>query len=154
VTLRCSADGLGDTMQSTVIKVVLAIFVLVHLLGNLWHGNAHATLEITLPGSKTAFVVIFILIGPVLGAILTWTRHAVSGSWIVGISMVGSVVFSVYHHFVLISPDNVEHLPPGTPEAHAQFSSSAEFIALAALFAALMAFYAAGKLHSNHSGVA
>ncbi|MCZ6855068.1 MAG: hypothetical protein O7G86_14250 [Gammaproteobacteria bacterium] len=138
-------------MQPTTIKVLLALFVLVHFVGNLWHGDAHATLEITLPGSKTAFVVVFILIGPILGSILTWTRHIVIGSWIVGVSMLGSVVFSVYHHFVLISPDNVDHLPAGTPAAHAQFSSSAEFIAVAALLTALLAFYAAGKLQPNHS---
>ena len=60
--------------------------------------------------------------------------------------MVGSVVFSVYHHYILISIDNVEHLPPGTSDAHAHFSNSAEFIAIAALASALAAFYAAGKL--------
>ncbi len=141
-------------MQSTVIKVLITIFVLVHLVGNLWHGDAHTTLEIALPGTKIAFVIVVILIGPILGGILTWTRHAILGSWIVGMSMVGSVVFSVYHHYVLISPDNVEHLPSGTPEAHAHFSNSAAFIALVALIAALLAFYAAGRLHSNGSRVA
>ena len=145
---------LGDTMQSTVIKVLITVFVLVHLAGNLWHGDAHTTLEISLPGIKTAFVIVVILISPILGAILTWTRYSILGSWTVGLSMVGSVVFSVYHHYVLISPDNVEHLPSGTPEAHAHFSNSAEFIALVALAAALLAFYAAGKLHSRRSGVA
>ncbi len=136
-------------MQSTVIKALLTFFVLVHLVGNLWHGDAHTTLEIFLPGIKLTFVIVVILISPILGGILTWTRYAIPGSWIVGVSMVGSVVFSVYHHFVLISPDNVEHLPAGTPEAHAHFSNSAEFIALVALFGALLAFYAAGKLDSN-----
>ncbi len=136
-------------MQSTVIKTLLTFSVLVHLVGNLWHGDAHTTLEIFLPGIKLAFVVVVILIGPILGGILTWTRFAVSGCWMVGLSMVGSVVFSVYHHYVLISPDNVEHLPPGTPEAHAQFSNRAEFIALIALVAALLAIYAAGKLDLN-----
>ena len=141
-------------MRSSAIKILITIFVIIHLVGNLWHGDAHTTLEITLPGIKIAFVIVVILIGPILGAILTWTRFAVLGSWIVGVSMVGSVVFSVYHHYVLISNDNVEHLPAGTPEAHAHFSNSAEFIALIALAAALLAFYAAGKLHSRNSGVA
>ncbi len=141
-------------MQSPVIKILISFSVLVHFVGNLWHGNAHTTLAISLPGIKTAFVIVVILIGPIVGAILTWTRHALLGSWIVGISMAGSVVFGVYHHYVLISPDNIEHLPPGTPEAHAHFSSSAEFIALAALVGALLAFYAAGRLHSNGSRVA
>ena len=100
------------------------------------------------------FVVVVILTAPILGAVLIWTRFVAFGCWIVGTSMVGSVVFSVYHHFVMISIDNVEHLPAGTPEAHAHFSNSAEFIAFAALIGALLSFYAAGKLPGRASSVA
>ena len=57
-------------MQSPFIRLLITIFVLVHLVGNLWHGNAHTTLEISLPGIKTAFVIVVILIGPILGGIL------------------------------------------------------------------------------------
>ena len=136
-------------MQSNVIKVLLTSFVLIHLIGNLWHGDAHISLEIYLPGIKTAFVLVVILISPIIGAILIWTRQALLGSWIVGLSMVGSVVFSVYHHFILISPDNVEYLPLGNAETLEQFSNSAEFIALAALFTAILAFYSVGKLQNK-----
>ena len=141
-------------MRSSLIKILITISVIIHLVGNLWHGDAHTTLGITLPAVKTAFVIVVILVGPILGAVLTWSRFAILGSWIVGVSMVGSVVFGVYHHYVLISNDNVEHLPAGTPEALAHFSNSAEFIAQIALAAALLAFYAAGKLSLRNSGVA
>ena len=140
-------------MQSTPIKILLTNLVAIHLVGNLWHGDAHVTLEVFLPDIKTAFVIVVILIGPMLGSILTWTRYVISGLWVVGVSMVGSLVFSVYHHYVLISPDNVDHLPPGTPSAHMNFSDSALFIALIALITALFAFYAAGRLQSNGSGI-
>ena len=133
-------------------KVVISVFVLVHLLGNLWHGDAHTILEISLPTYKTAFVVVVILLSPVIGAVLSWTKYSILGCWIVGLSMVGSVVFSVYHHYVMISIDNVEHLPPGTPEAHAHFSNSAAFIALAALAAALFSFYSAGRQYADGRG--
>jgi hypothetical protein len=141
-------------MNTSLIKILITIFVIIHLVGSLWHGDAHTILEITLPRIKNAFIIVVIIIGPILGTVLTWTRFALPGCWMVGISMVGSVVFSVYHHYVLISNDNVEHLPAGTPEAHAHFSNSAELIALAALAAALLAFYAAGKLQVGKSGVA
>lgn len=141
-------------MNSSLIKISVTIFVILHFVGSLWHGDAHTILEITLPGIKTAFVIVVIIIGPILGAVLTWTRFVILGYWLVGISMAGSVVFSVYHHYVLISNDNVEHLPAGTSEAHAHFSNSAEFIALVALAAALLAFYAAGRQQSGKSAVA
>ncbi len=139
-------------MQRVAIKSIVTLLVVAHLLGNLWHGDAHAILEIVIPDSKIPFVIIVILASPIIGAILIWTRYGLLGCWIVGVSMVGSVVFSVYHHYVLISIDNVEHLPPGAPDAHAHFSNSAEFIAIAALASALAAFYAAGKFDKQTTG--
>ena len=135
------------------IKASISLMVSIHFVGNLWHGDAHTTLEIALPSIKIVFVAIVVLAAPILGAVLTWTRFMGSGCWIVGASMVGSVVFSVYHHYVMISIDNVEHLPTGSPEAHAHFSNSAEFIAFAALIGALLSFYAAGKLTGKVSNV-
>jgi hypothetical protein len=139
-------------MQIKSTKVLISIFVLVHFIGNLWHGDAHAILEISLPTYKTVFVVVVILLSPIIGAVLSWTRYSILGCWIVGLSMVGSVVFSVYHHYVMISIDNVEHLSPGTPEAHEHFSNSAEFIALVALAAALFSFYSAGRQYTDGRG--
>lgn len=139
-------------MQMISTKVLISAFVIVHLLGNLWHGDAHTILEISLPTYKTFFVVLVILLGPIVGTVLCWMRYSNLGCWIVGASMVGSVLFSVYHHYVMISIDNVEHLPAGTPEAHEHFSNSAEFIALVALAAALFSFYAAGRQHADGRG--
>lgn len=136
-------------MKPTILKALITTLVLLHLAGNLWHGNAHTILEIPLSRFQTSFVVGIILVAPIIGAILTWTRYVTVGNWFVGISMVGSVLFSVYHHYVLVSIDNVEHLPPGTSEAHAHFSNSAAFIALIALASALMSFYAAGRLEAH-----
>ncbi len=131
--------------KNPALKLLITLSVLLHLLGNFWHGDAHTILEINLPDTKMLFVVLVILVSPVVGALLTWTHHQVLGCWVAGISLAASVVFSVFHHYVMISIDNVEHLPPGTPEAHDHFSNSAEFIALIALLGAFLSFYAAGK---------
>ncbi len=139
-------------MKIQTTKIIIAILVAVHLVGNLWHGSAHAILEIALPDYKTAFVLVVIIISPVLGAILCWTKFSIQGCWLVALSMLGSLLFSVYHHFVMISIDNVDHLPPGTPAAHKHFANSAEFIALAALAAALFSFYALGRQSEEKRG--
>jgi hypothetical protein len=131
-------------LKANVLKALVTFIVAAHLIGNLWHGDAHTILEIALPPMKTAFIVAVILVGPVAGAVLAWTRYTSLGYWLVGGCLTGSVLFSVYHHYVMISIDNVDHLPPGTPEGHAHFSNSAEFIALVALIGALRTFYAAG----------
>lgn len=133
-------------MHRPTIKILTTALVLIHFAGNAWHGDAHATLNISLPEWKAAYVTAVIVIAPLFGMVLMWTRFETVGSGIVGLSMVGSVLFSVYHHYVLISIDNVDHLPAGTAEAHAHFSNSAELIALSALAAALAGFYSVGGL--------
>jgi len=133
-------------MYGPTIRILTTALVLLHFAGNVWHGDAHDTLNISLPDWKTAYVTAVIVIAPLLGMVLMWTRFETLGAGIVGMSMVGSVLFSVYHHYVLISIDNVDHLPAGTAQAHAHFSNSAELIAVSALAAALAGFYCVGSL--------
>lgn len=134
-------------------KVVITALVIVHLIANVWHGNAHTQLAIGLPPVKTAFVFVVILIAPLVAAVLVWTRYVSIGLWVFLLSMLGALFFGVYHHYVMVSPDNVGHLPDGSGESHSQFISSAAVIALLELASAL---YGAFCLRSQraHSRVA
>src|SRR5512147_1726592 len=111
-------------------KVAIAILVAIHLAVTVWHGNAHAELSITLPPEKNAFVLMVILIAPLVGALLVWTRHVLVGLWVFFLSMLGALLFGAYHHYILVSPDNISHLPGGSPASHSQFVASAHVIAL------------------------
>ena len=122
-------------------KLVITLLVAVHLAASLWHGSAHTRLAIDLPPAKTLFVFIVILIAPIVAALLVWTRYISIGLWVLFISMLGSFLFGVYHHYLLVSPDNVRHLPAGSPEAHSQFITSAGIIAFLELASALYAAY-------------
>jgi hypothetical protein len=118
-------------------KIVITGLVLVHLAASLWHGGAHTHLGIELSTEQTLFVYIVIIIAPVVAAILVWTRYESMGLWMFFLSMLGSFLFGAYHHYVLVSPDNISHLPPGTPESHSHFITSAGVIALVELASAL-----------------
>ena len=118
-------------------KIALTGLVAIHLAVTLWHGSAHTQLGILLPPEKNAFVYIVILIAPIVAASLLWTRYLLAGVWAFFLSMVGALLFGAYHHYVLVSPDNVGHLPPGTAEAHSHFITSAAAIALLELASAL-----------------
>jgi amino acid permease len=122
-------------------RLVTTGFVLVHLAASFWHGNAHTRLGIDLPPEQNVFIYIVILIAPLLAATLLWTRNVLIGRWIFFLSMVGSFLFGVYHHYLIVSPDNIRHLPAGSPEVHSQFITSAAVIALLELVAALYGFY-------------
>jgi hypothetical protein len=126
-------------------KIVITAAVIVHLVASLWHGNAHTHLGIELSTQQTLFVYLVVIITPVIAGILVWTRHVSIGSWLFFLAMLGSLLFGVYHHYVLVSPDNISHLPPGTPESHSRFVTSAAVIALIELAAALYGAFCLGR---------
>jgi len=123
--------------------VITGLFA-IHLVATLWHGSAHTTLGITLPPEKNLFVYIVILIAPLVAAVLVWTRYVSIGLWVFTLSMIGALLFGAYHHYVLVSPDNIGHLPPGSAEAHARFIDSAAAIALLELASALYGAFCLG----------
>ena len=126
-------------------KVAIAVLAAVHLAVTLWHSGAHSELAIGLPPLKLAYAYAVIVIAPPLAAALLWTRFARLGLWIFLLAMVGSLLFATYHHYILVSPDNIAHLPEGTPEAHARFVNSAGLSALLELAGALYAAFALGR---------
>lgn len=131
-------------------KAAVTILVLVHLVATLWHGDAHQALAIDLPPLKDVFVYLVILVAPVVAAILVWTRRLGAGLWIFTLSMLGALLFGAYHHYVLVSPDNIAHLPDGAPHLHVQFASSAAAIALLEVAGTLVGSFCLGA-HSARS---
>jgi NADPH:quinone reductase-like Zn-dependent oxidoreductase len=101
-------------------------------------------LAIVLPPWKNAFVILVILIAPVLAATLVWTRYASVGVWMFFLCMLGALLFGVYHHYVLVSPDNIGHLPHGGTDAQSTFIASAAAVALLELASALYGAFCLG----------
>ena len=128
-------------------KIVITGLVVVHLAATLWHGSAHTQLAIHLPPAKTVFVYLVILLAPIAAAALLWTRYRLAGLWMFFLSMLGALLFGAYHHYVLVSPDNIGHLPAGSPESHSQFIASAAVIALLELAAAMYGAFCLGSHH-------
>ncbi len=130
-------------------KIAITMLVIAHLVAALWHGDSHSSLEIILPGVKNAFIYVVIIAGPLLGVVLLWTRSPAIGAGLVAVCMVGALAFGVYHHYVLVSPDNIAHLPVGGAEAHTQFIDSAAMIAILELVSAMFGFYVLGRSHDK-----
>jgi NADPH:quinone reductase-like Zn-dependent oxidoreductase len=130
-------------------KIVITGLVAIHLAATLWHGSAHTQLAITLPPEKNIFVYIVILVAPIGAAGLVWTRYFSIGLWVFFLCMLGALLFGAYHHYVLVSPDNIGHLPTGTPESHSQFIASAAVIALLELASALYGAFCLGSHYAQ-----
>lgn len=111
-------------------KRVTTGVVALHLAVTIWHGIAHEALGVLLPPEKQAFVYLVIVLAPVAGAVMLWTRYAHGGAWVLVVSMLGALLFGVYHHYLAVSADNIHHLPGGTPGIQSAFVVSAAALAL------------------------
>ena len=125
-------------------RIVITVLVAVHLVASLWHGNLHSQLSIKLSTKQTLFVLVVILVAPIVAAALVWTRYASSGLWLFFLAMLGSFLFGAYHHYVFVSPDNINFLPGTDSASHHQFALSAAAIALLELASALCGAFCLG----------
>jgi len=115
--------------------------VLVHLAVTLVHGMAHTQAQVPLSRAANLFVVIVILAGPLVGLALMWPAERV-GSWVIALTMAGSLVFGLINHFVLSSPDHVAHVaPPWRP----LFATTAVLLALTEALGVALAVRLAGR---------
>jgi hypothetical protein len=80
-----------------------------HLVIAIVHGWAHTRANVPLSRSATLFVISVILAGPLAGLGLTWPAERI-GTWLIAITMAGSLVFGLVNHFVWASPDHVGHV--------------------------------------------
>ena len=115
-----------------------AIFVvLAHAIVNLLHGQAHKALAVGLTNWQNIYVVIVILVAPLIALALLFTRYAKAGLWLLLLSMAGSLVFGACYHYVIVSPDNVGHLPVG--DARGMFRLTAVLLLITEALGVLVA---------------
>ncbi len=138
--------------ETSTTRIAIAVLVAIHLAVTLWHGYAHRELGIALPPAKNAFVFVVILIAPLVAAAIAWTRHAGAGLWIFFLSMLAAMLFGAYHHYILVSPDNIGHLPHGSAAAHSKFISSAAALGLLELASALYGAFCLGSRSGSWHG--
>lgn len=91
-------------------KYVTAI-VVAHLLVNIVHGLAHRELRVGIDPPASIFVTVVVLFCPLVAMALVWTAKKRPGLILLSLSMFGSLVFGLYHHFLVVSPDHVRSQP-------------------------------------------
>jgi hypothetical protein len=92
----------------------VTLIVTIHLLITLTHGVAHRELQIGLSPAGNAFVGLVIVVAPLVAAGLAWSRRQRFGLGLLSFSMLGSLLFGLYHHFVVGGPDHVHSQPAGS----------------------------------------
>ncbi|HXY35191.1 MAG TPA: hypothetical protein VEI07_13250 [Planctomycetaceae bacterium] len=89
--------------------------VVVHGIPLVLHSIAHMQLEIYLPSIlANAYIAVVLFVAPVVAAGLLWAGRIGAGAWLLIASMLGSLIFEGYNHFLAMSPDHVSQVPAGT----------------------------------------
>lgn len=88
-----------------------AAIVVAHLLINIAHGLAHRELRVGLAPPALLFVIMVVFMFPLLAVGLLWIKQKRFGLILLSLSMFGSLLFGLYHHFLAISPDHVRSQP-------------------------------------------
>ena len=91
--------------STTLERAGIAIIGL-HLLVGIIHSLAHSALQIFMAPWQNAYILLVITVLPLVAAFLLWRRSRL-GFLLLFISMLGSLIFGGYYHFVAPGPDNV-----------------------------------------------
>jgi len=85
------------------------ILVALHLIVSLVHGAAHVNLHIDLAAWQQVYVLVVITLLPLVSAVMLWRRWR-GGFLLLLCSMIGSLLFGGYYHFIAAGADNVSSL--------------------------------------------
>ena len=118
-------------------RLWVTIVVLAHLIVSFLHGQAHTRLGVGLSNWQQLYVYVVILLAPLVALALSFTRYVRAGLWLLLLSMLGSLVFGLVYHYVIISPDHVDHLPPG--DARGLFRITAVLLLITEAFGVVVA---------------
>src|SRR5579859_3438633 len=89
-------------------RFFVSMFICLHAIVAVLHGMTHAGTNIWLTSIfSNAFVVVVIYIAPLVALSLLYTRWYQWGIWLLFLSMVGSLLFGLWYHFLLPGADNV-----------------------------------------------
>jgi hypothetical protein len=87
--------------------------VVAHLLVNIVHGLAHRELRVGLAPLAAIFVIVVVLVSPLIATVLVWIAKKRLGLILLSLSMFGSLLFGLYHHFLAVSPDHIHSQSSG-----------------------------------------
>jgi hypothetical protein len=107
------------------LKAWVVVIILFHTAINVLHGGAHVGENVrSLTLAQILFITIVIFITPLVALFLLGrTRWLAWGGWWFFLSMLGSLLFGVWYHFVVPGADNIASLSPGVWKVPFQLTS-------------------------------
>lgn len=90
----------------------ITLVVIAHTLISALHGLAHLLIPVPISPLQALFIAGVISALPIIALLLVWRQQVKWASTVLLVSMAGSLLFGLYNHFVVISPDHFSQMPP------------------------------------------
>jgi hypothetical protein len=120
----------GKADRPSAVRFALRV-VVAHAAAVALHSAAHEVLGVEATGPQLTFIVAVIIVAPLVAGLLLWRGREQAGALLLACSMIGSLVFGVYYHFVSDTADHVSHVARMTPAGWAVvFQATALALAL------------------------
>ena len=95
-------------------KITALVIVAVHFVVVVVHSIAHNVLPVEATPAQLAFIVPVIIVAPLVAAIML-AKFEKTGMILLTASMLGSLVFGIYYHFIADTIDHVAHVAHRAP---------------------------------------
>ena len=95
-------------------KVPALIIVAIHFVVVVLHSIAHQVLPVDATPAQLAFIIPVIVIAPLVAAIML-PKFEKAGMVLLTASMLGSLLFGIYYHFIADTIDHVAHVAHREP---------------------------------------
>ena len=121
----------------TLKKIALAV-VAIHFLVVVLHSFAHQSLLVNASPAQLGFIFVVIIVAPVVAGVLL-PKFEKFGTVLLVASMIGSLIFGVYYHFIAETIDHVGHVAQLEPHRWSQmFLATSYLLAIFELLGAIV----------------
>ena len=101
-------------MNNHTLKLSAVALVAIHFIVVVLHSIAHDKLPVKATQAQLAFIVPVIVVAPLVAA-LVLVKFEKAGMVLLTISMLGSLIFGIYYHFIADTIDHVAHVAHREP---------------------------------------
>ena len=96
-------------MNTRTLKLMALALVAVHFMVVVLHSISHTVLSVNASPAQLAFIIPVIIVAPVLAGIML-PKFERAGTILLTASMLGSLIFGIYYHFIADTIDHVAHV--------------------------------------------
>ena len=125
-------------MNTRILKLTALGVVAIHFVVVVLHSIAHEVLVVKASPAQLAFIIPVIIVAPVVAGVVL-PKFERAGTILLTASMLGSLVFGVYYHFIADTIDHVAHVANLQPVFWSQmFQLTSFLLALSEMFGTLV----------------